>query len=422
VRPDELTRKAELYLEALCSVVPHRRTGSPGNREATEFFAETIESYGYGLDTTPFDCLDHIRGGASLTCGRETFDVHISPYSLGCEVLAQLVAVSTVEELERSECFGEIILMQGPLCDEPLMPKNFAFYNPEHHQRIVALLEHKEPAAIVTATGKNPEQAGALHPFPLIVDGDFQIPSVFCSESTGERLAAMTGRAFRLEIDARRLPSKANNVVARGNVGTGQKVVIAAHIDAYEGSPGALDNASGTTVLLLLAEMLADCAGVHGIEIVALNGEDHYSAAGQMDYLERYGGELESIFVAVNVDGVGFERGGAAYSFYGCPLEIEQESRSVFQGSDGLVEGEPWYSGDHMIFVQAGVPAIAFTSDLASELSRTVTHTRHDTPDLVDAKKLVELARALDAMVRSMVSLPPVDVRRNGTMSRDITG
>lgn len=49
-----------------------------------------------------------------------------------------------------------------------------------------------------------------------------------------------------------------------------------------------------------------------------------------------------------------------------------------------------------MLFVQAGVPSIAFTSELASELMSTVTHTPLDRPELV------EVAHALDALVRSL--------------------
>ncbi len=402
LRSGELAVKAESYLETLCAAAPHRRTGSPGNREATDTFAQTIQGFGYEVDTTPFSCLDYVPGEVSLTSGGDPFEVHISPYSLGCDVAAPLVVVSTLEELERADCSGDILLMAGPLCAEQLTPKCFPFYNPESHRRIVSLLEWRKPAAIISATGKNPEQAGALDPSPLIVDGDFDIPNVFCTESMGETLAGMAGCIFRLKIDARRLPSKASNVVARRSWRAARKMVFTAHIDAYAGSPGALDNASGSVVLLLLAEMLSEHTGHHTIEIVALNGEDHYSAGGQIDYLERYGSELESVLLALNVDGVGFERGRSAYSFYGCPPGIEERARNVFGGSEELVQGDPWFSGDHMIFAQAGVPAVAFTSEFASELMTTVIHTPLDGRDLVDPKKLVGLAGTLATLLRAL--------------------
>ncbi len=52
-----------------------------------------------------------------------------------------------------------------------------------------------------------------------------------------------------------------------------------------------------------------------------------------------------------------------------------------------------------MIFVQSGLPAIAFTAELMPELMATVTHTPADQPELVDPQKLVEIARALESLV-----------------------
>jgi len=400
--PDRLAGKAMAYLERLCAVVPNRRTGSVGNRAATDFFADVIRGCGFAVDQTPFECLDYVRGASRLVRDGASFPVQASPYTLGCDVTAELTAVSTLEELEAADCVGKILLMRGPICAEKLMPKNFVFYNPERHQRIIASLEQKAPAAIVTATGKNPELAGALDPFPLIGDGDFDIPSVFCTESVGEALMGMVGESFHLRIEAQRVPSTASNVVAQRNQGAARKIVVTAHIDAYEDSPGAVDNASGTVVLLLLAEMLSDYEGEYTLEIVAINGEDHYSAGGEMDYLRRYGEELSQVLLAVNIDGVGYQRGGSAYSFYGCSPEVEGRARGALKGFDGLLEGEAWFAGDHMVFVQAGVPSVAFTAELAGELTRTVTHTSLDTPELIEGEKLVEVALGLDALVRAL--------------------
>jgi aminopeptidase YwaD len=56
------SEKAKEYLDALCGVKPNRRTGSPGNREATDFFATMVKKWNYTVDTTPFPCLDHETG------------------------------------------------------------------------------------------------------------------------------------------------------------------------------------------------------------------------------------------------------------------------------------------------------------------------------------------------------------------------
>ncbi len=395
------SEKAFAYLTTLCDVKPNRRTGSPGNREATEFFASIVANLGYRLDTTPFPCLDYACGISHLISGDEPYEIYISPYSMGCDITAQLAVVDSVEALKNSSCQGQILLMKGGISAEQLMPKNFVFYNPEHHQEIYSLLEDKKPAGIITATSRNPDLVGALYPFPLIVDGDFDIPNVYCSDSVGERLSKKVGKLFHLYIEAQRIPATANNVIARKNPESKGKIVFTAHIDAYENSPGASDNASGTVVLMLLAEMLADYRGPLGIEIVALNGEDHYSVAGQMDYLERYGTTLDQIVVLINIDDVGYKIGRAAYSFYGCPPDLQDEAGAVFKEFPGMVEGEPWYNGDHMIYVQNGVAAIAITAEMVVELMATITHTPQDTPDRVNPAKLVAVAEALNCFLNS---------------------
>lgn len=197
----------------------------------------------------------------------EGFEVYISPYSLGVNVSAELVVVSTVEELEKSSCTNKILLMKGEVCAEPLMPKNFVFYNPDHHKRIYALLEQKQPKAIITATGKNPQMVGNTYPFPLINDGEFDIPSVYCTDVIGEELAVKAEQTFKLKAEAKRIPSTACNVIARINPQAQNKITLCAHIDAVENSLGALDNASGIVVLLLSCREAKGLSGQVGCRI-----------------------------------------------------------------------------------------------------------------------------------------------------------
>jgi len=343
--------------------------------------------------------LDFESGEVSLVGNGNSFDIHISPYSLGCDITAELVVVSTVLELEKCDCTGKILLMKGEICAEQLMPKNFVFYNPESHKRIYTVLEERQPAAIITATARKPELVGALYPFPLIEDGDFNIPSVYCTDVIGEEIAANPFQKYHLVTQAKRIPTTACNVMARKNPDTGEKMIVCAHIDAYGNAPGALDNASGTVVLLLLADMLQKYDGPMGIEFVALNGEDNFSAGGQMDYLHRYGNELKKTLVAINLDDVGYIKGKTAFSIYECPDFINKKAHHVFSSFNGIIRGEQWFQGDHMIFVQKGIPAIAFTAEKMKDLMAQITHTQKDTPELVDCTKLVEIASALKEFI-----------------------
>ncbi len=275
------------------------------------------------------------------------------------------------------------------------MPKYFPFYNPDEHQEIIRLLEQKAPLAIIAATDRNPELVGALYPFPLFEDGDFDIPSVFLTGEQGLVLAKLAGEPVSLISKAQRIKAQGFNVSAQKVGRSGQRIVLTAHIDARIGSPGALDDGSGIVILLLLAELLQDYAGEMGIELLAFNGEDYYSAPGQIAYLKKKQAELQSIIMDINLDDVGYIRGNTAFSFYDCPEAIVDLSRKVLLSSQGIVEGEQWYQGDHMVFVQNHIPALAIISENYQEAMREFTHTAKDRPDIVDPARLVQVALTL---------------------------
>ncbi|HEX9970941.1 MAG TPA: Zn-dependent exopeptidase M28, partial [bacterium] len=227
-----LTNNANIYLKKLCLEIPTRRVGTKGNQAATDFFASIASSFGFETESPAFDCIDWTQEGAQLSVGGTAFEALVSPYSLGCHINASFIVVSTVEELATAEVANKIILLRGEIAREQLMPKDFPFYNPDEHKRIIQLLETKKPQSIIAATTKNPEMAGAVYPFPFIEDGDFDIPSVYMTEDEGNRLAEQAGKEISLEIRAKRSPSRGCNVIARKGGDPHRRVVLFAHIDS----------------------------------------------------------------------------------------------------------------------------------------------------------------------------------------------
>ncbi len=397
-----LSDKARQYLRTLCAGISSRRVGSKGNRAATDYVAHSFTALRWQVECPSFACIDWNQQGAVLAVEGIRFHALPSPYTLGCEVRAPLVGASTIQELEGAEITGRIVLLRGEIAKEQLMPKNFVFYNPDHHKRIIGLLESKRPQAIIAATTRDPGMAGAESPFALIEDGDFDIPSVYVTDDEGKRLAAHCGQTVSLAIRAERAPATGCNVIARRGGDHTRRIVLFAHIDAKNGTPGAIDNATGIATLLLVAELLADYAGRFGIEIVALNGEDYYAAPGEMQYLKLNEGKFAEIVLGINLDGAGYREGHTAYSLYDCPSDVAGVIRSTFGAHKGLIEGEPWYQSDHGLFLMNARPALALTSDRFTELWTEIAHTPKDTVEIVDPGKLVEAAAALSELLRRL--------------------
>ncbi|MDP2234617.1 MAG: M28 family peptidase, partial [Actinomycetota bacterium] len=354
---------------------PDRHVGGTGNRVATEMFAFRMSSLGYEVAKTAFDCIEWEYGRAALRVGDEVFALQVGPYSLPCDLIAPLVAVDCVEALEAVDTPGVALLLHGAITKGQIMPKNFTFYNPETHKRVIRALEAAEPSVVIAATGRDSQMVGSQYPFPLFEDGDLDIPNAYMRDVDGERLLGHAGAMAHVSVDSRRVPTTAEHVVATLPGDREGRIVLFAHIDSRKDSPGALDNASGVATLLCVARLLADRTNGPTLEFVPLNGEDNYANPGEMmwvaDNAERFG----DIVLGINVDDAGLRGFGSHVSFYECSPEIESLVRGLMSDSESdITEGPQWIQSDHALFGIYGVPAIAVASAGMLEFMATYAH------------------------------------------------
>lgn len=401
---EDLYTKSLFYLDTFCNRIGERCVGSEGNKEATRFLKNELSGLGWKTSAAEFDAIDWIDGGALLHCAGEDFNVLASPYSLSFNGMGELTAASNTGELESLDFMDKILLLHGEIAGEQLMPKNFVFYNPDEHQKIISLLESGRPLAIICATGRNSALAGGVYPFPLIEDGDFNVPSVYMTEEEGLRLLEQIGNNVILESRSERIPAKGYNVIATKGLEASKRIVVTAHIDAKKGTPGAIDNATGVIVLLLLAELLKEYEGPNLVELVALNGEDYYAVPGQMNYLAANHGRFSDMILNINIDGAGYREGPTSFSLFDLTDELSNKIMKVINRYPGIAEGEPWPQGDHSIFLQNGVPAIAVSSKwfIDNIAVQDITHTPKDRPEIVDCHKLEEISEALNTFIRNI--------------------
>lgn len=401
---DLLLKKCNDCLKTLCEDIIERCVGSDGNRQATCFFEKELSLCGWETQMVEFDAIDWEENGAKLKSDEENFDVLVSPYSIGYRGEGELISASTIEELSKIDAKNKIIFLFGEIAKEQLMPKNFVFYNPDEHKKIIAILENSGAKAIISATGRNAALAGGVYPFPLIEDGDFNIPSVFMTQEEGLKLISRIGKIVFLESISKRIPGKGYNVIGKKGNRNSPKIVVTAHIDAKKGTPGAIDNATGVIVLLLLSDLLKDYNGNKLIEIVAFNGEDYYAVPGQMNYIATNKNSFNKILLNINIDGAGYKEGQSAFSLFDLPDEILQSVKKVINNYSGITEGVQWPQGDHSIFLQFGIPAIAVSSKwFVDNISdQDITHTPKDNIEIVDCNKIVEISQALNTLIRSI--------------------
>ena len=99
---------------------------------------------------------------------------------------------------------------------------------------------------------------------------------------------------------------------------------------------------------------------------------------------------------------MGYIKGKTAYSLYECPPEITALADEIFTRDEKFVAGEPWFQGDHAIFLMNRRPALALTSELVHELMTEFVHTEKDTPEMIDPEKVARTALRLKELITKL--------------------
>lgn len=391
----ELINKANSYLEQLCKDNNGRPVGSSSNIEAMEFISGIFRSSGGKIEEQNFDCFNWKSSDVKLSFGNRNIQAFPSPFSLSCNAKAPLAVITTLAELEKTDLQNKFALLCKDLVKEQLIPKHFPFYSPAEQKHIIKLLEDKKPAGIIARAPRKSEMNGTIFLHPLFEDGDFDIPSVYISESDTLKLIGNHYALIDLQFTSRRIPSKGYNIVSKKGNLTGKRIILMAHADTKFGTPGATDNAGSVVVLLLLAGLLSKYNGKFSIEFTIINGEENYSNPGEMIFLSENKREFSNILLGINLDGLGYKFGDSAYSLYGCPAEIANTVLETFSSRKYILKGDHWFQSDHYMFIQNSIPAIAFTAQQMPDLVNSIYHTPMDTTDIVNTSKLVKLAYCL---------------------------
>lgn len=385
-----LSQQVAAHLEKLSVQIGPRPSGSPANHAAAEYIHGVFRQCDLDVKVQTFPCPSWEDRGTILKLNGKLLEASANAFSPPCDVTAPTVAAGTLTELEAAELTGHIAVLYGDLVMAPIACKSW-FLKSEQDDRLVQLLEEKQPAAIITIQGAT----GKLE--RLIEDWEFNIPSVTVPASSGLSIMDNPGTPLHLKIDSIRTPGSTSNVVAYKKGQCQARIVFMAHYDTKIDTPGALDNASGVAVLLALAQTLGRRDLHLGMEWIAFTNEE-YLPLGDDEYLRLHEGSLSNIEVAINFDGVGQRLSVNSIAIYTNSQALRERVDSVKQMYPGIVWVDPWPESNHSSFSWRGVPCLAFTSR-----SRTrIAHLRTDTVDLVDPAKLVELVSFVSEFIESI--------------------
>jgi aminopeptidase YwaD len=336
---------------------------------------------GLSVERQEIPCPDWVAEHTSLELAGEPLEASANTFSPSCDISAEMIPVCTLAELEAAPISGRIPVFYGDLAQGELATKG-GIYISDRDQRILQLLEERQPVGIITI---NP----TLHArWRLIEDFDLNIPSVTVSAHSGLKLLKNPSAVVQMKITARRSPSHTANVVGRLPGEIREKIIFCAHYDTKVDTPGAYDNAAGVGVLLTLAELLSGRKHRHTLEWIAFTGEEG-AGLGDMEYARnarRNHNGFDQVTAAINIDGVGPFTGTTTAASYAASQSFESLLDEKMKQYPGIIRVEPWPASDHYIFYSNGVPSVA----LSSKGVRDILHTFSDTFEWISGEKLAE--------------------------------
>ena len=388
------------HLRFLCETIGPRPVGSPGYYRAAEHIRTVFAQTGLLVEEIQYECVGWRHGRTVLESGGERLTAAANVFSPACDVAAPTAAICTVAELEAAEIAGKIAILYGDLSAAPLIPINCKVYNTDRDQHINRLLVSKKPVAVI---GVNPNPPAVDS---RIEDADFTIPSATVPAEVGLRLLDCIGAPVHLRIEAERVPSQAQTIIGTKEGASPGRIVLMAHYDTKIDTPGAWDNGSGITSLLVLAETLARKDLGVGLEFIAFGDEEYYAYSDGM-YVDERGSQMADIILAVNVDGVGQRLGTNNVALMSASEPLRELLDEVLKAYPGVIWTDPWPQSNHSTFAWRGVPSVALNSNGVMSL----LHQPQDTLMWMSEGKLCEVVSLVGDILSAVQDRSPAWTR-----------
>lgn len=376
---EDVGARAWSHVAALAGLGP-RVAGTAAERRAAEYVAGHLRSLGFAVevDDFPFPYFEARRVSLEVT---HPVRVPLSPRALAYspptagELVAPLVVAGRglPEDFQAVDVRGKVALVERGQLTFLQKVENAA----RAGARAVVVYNHEPGQVVGTLTRPS------------------SVPAVTVSREEGLRLVDLARRGtvvVSLVVDTVLETRKSWNVVASLVGSRAGRVLLGAHVDSVEASPGANDNASGVAASLEAARLLRARPPGWTVEVVAFGAEEG-GLFGSRAYAA--GDRSRGLAAMLNLDMVGVGprllvgNTGADRRVVDAVLDAARQL--------GLrVEARRMGSSDHVSFEQADVPAA-----MLHRPGDPHYHSPEDTPDKVRPELLEEAARlAAEALRR----------------------
>lgn len=408
--------KANLY--HLCDCIGERVAGGPAEGEAALFIAALLRQYGAAnVELQAFPVRTWVPEYSRILvdgCDRSWNSMPLA-FAHGGWAAGRLVdmlgAVFPEEEGERLRLESSVLLI-----DSSTRP-------PFYEGPALSLDDRLRPFADCGCSGIIVQtilpKGGVVQRLSVHDERFAHVPICAVSFEDGERLqrhVASTEAIVSMDVRAGIEDRTSRNVIAEIPGRTPEVVLVGAHYDTVDGSPGAIDNGSGVVVLLEIFRLLSQYASNRTLDRsvrFVLFGAEEQRLQGSMHYVDTLDTEsYNKIKLMIGLDEV------AAGRMKGYVLGTSSRTKDALDGALGRAGSlfcshmrRPHVidtSGDSYSFARRGTEVIGLWRWRYRGESpyRQYRHTEFDTPDKVDLRDLRECANDIAGLIIELVGMP----------------
>lgn len=376
-------------LEVLCDEFGSRFGGTPGERQAVEFFQIKMNEYGLvNVNLEPFEYVGWKRGQTKLAIIspiRKEIPCISLPHSPPTELQGVIIDMGDGApndfDNRAKEIEGKVVMTTSVTA-------------PKGSKRWIHRMEKYARSIMAGATGFIfVNHYPGLGPATGVVGENFPgtIPGISISKEDGafiQRLAKRKGEVrIHLTSSDRCEKMTSWNIVGEilGCKKPEQIVMLGSHYDGHDISQGAEDPASGAVVVLEAARVLAkfeldlECT----IRFV-LWGVEEIGMIGSKEYVRSHRDELSNIRFCLNMDAAGRRTDNRNIILHEWPVleELFQKWRKDMALDFAISQKVNSFS-DHFPFFLNGVPTGEIETVNSTLEGRGYGHTQYDTVDKV---------------------------------------
>ena len=295
------TVQASPYGKKLVDIISHqfgpRPTGSEAMKKASEFTANVLRRIGAKNTHTDDVPVFTWRQGPShvelISPELRMYDSvqHVHTTSTNIEATLLDAGNCSDEQFDKlgDKIKGAILLMHGErICGHKHIPITKYISNAYKRGALAVLVRNMYPG-----TGPAVGLASRTEDMPIPVLG-------LSAEDADELASFVESAEPRVKIETTGQSYRTNCVNLIGEMGpadaSGEVIILSAHLDSYDISPGAFDNLTGVATLIEMARALAPMQETfeRTLRLILFTGEE-YDFQGSRTYVEKHKEQLDRI-------------------------------------------------------------------------------------------------------------------------------